>query len=285
MAPPSVQAGELTLTAVSDGTYLLDGGAMFGIIPKPLWEKVVPVDPRNRIMLGLNCLLIRGGGRTVLVDTGMGTKWDAKECERYGIDHSRHELVRSLAEVGVSPEQVDTVVCTHLHFDHVGGNTMLDGQGDAVPTFPNATYWTRRDEWEWATHPNERTAGSYRSENFLPIHEAGQLRFSEGDWEVLPGVRTWWVGGHAPFLDLVRIDAGGLTAVYLADLIPMAAHVPLPWIMGYDLDPVTTLQRKKQIEPQAAEQGWLLIFEHDDAMPLARLVSEAAGRYRAVAWS
>ena len=148
-----------------------------------------------------------------------------------------------------------------------------------------ATNGWRRDEWEWATNPNERTRGSYRSENFVPIHDAGQLRFAEGDHEILPGVRTWWVGGHAPFLDLVRIERGGLRAVYLADLIPMAAHVPLPWIMGYDLDPITTLQRKKEIEPQAEKEGWLLVFEHDDAMPLARLRTDDKGRYHAVAWT
>lgn len=281
---PSRRLGDLTLHVVSDGTFRLDGGAMFGVVPKAVWERRYPCDDRNRITLGLNTLLIRTGSETILVDGGIGTKWTDAERDRFGIDQGGTDLLRGLGAVGLKPEDVTTVVCTHLHFDHAGHCTRRGPEGEIVPTFPAATYLVRRDEYDWAVHANERTRGSYRAQDFVPLQEAGKLRLVDGareagDTQVAPGVRTRWVGGHTPFLQLVEVRSGGETALFLSDMVPTTRHLDWAWIMGYDVEPLETLRRKKEILPVAAKEGWLVVFEHDPETPWGRLRATADGRY------
>ena len=252
---------DLELTPLSDGTFRLDGGAMFGVVPKPLWERRAPADDRNRIALGLRPLLVRGRGRTVIIDAGIGDKMAAKDLEIYGVDRSQH-LGHSLAAAGVSAEDITDVIASHLHFDHAGGFTARVDD-TLVPRFPNARYHIRRAEWDDAMHPHERSRASYLAENFVPLAEADVVDFIEEDGEVLPGISVWRTGGHTMYHQLVRIDAGGRTAVFAADLMPTTAHVDEPWIMAYDLYPMDTLTYKKQFLAHAIAGEYVIFFEHD----------------------
>lgn len=256
-----IRLGDLELHPLSDGYFRLDGGAMFGVVPRVLWERRTVPDDRNRITLGLRPLLVRSGRRNVLIDAGIGDKMSEKECEIYGIDRQRH-LDHSLAAAGVTAQDIDVVIASHLHFDHVGGFTAL-ADGVLVPRFPRAEYFVRRAEWEDATHPHERNRASYLAENFLPLQEAGVLRFIEGDGEVLPGISAWRTGGHTMHHQLLKIESGGRTAVFTADLMPTTAHVDEPWIMGYDLYPMDTFMYKKQFVREAIDREFLVFFEHD----------------------
>ncbi len=255
--------GDFEVQRVSDGGLWLDGGAMFGVIPKPLWQKRTPPDDRNRIQLGLNCLLIRTAQKTVLVDTGCGYKYSEKELDIYQIEHPT-DVVKGLRRLGLEPEDVDLVVNTHLHFDHCGGNTILDGNGVA-PTFPNATYVVRERELSDASNPNERTRATYFEHNWKPIAEQGRLEVISEDRDILPGIRLVNTPGHTLGHQSILIQSQGRTLCYLADLCPTTAHLPLPWIMGYDLYPMTTLETRRRLYQQAAEENWLLFFEHDPA--------------------
>ncbi len=256
-----MQWGDFLIHRVSDGGLWLDGGAMFGVVPKPLWSKQTTPDERNRIPLGLNCLLIRTPRKNVLIDTGCGHKYSPKEIDIYRIEHPT-DVVQQLAGLGLQPEDVDLVINTHLHFDHCGGNTRIDG-GRAVPTFPNATYVVRHQELADASRPNERTRATYFEHNWKPLEERGQLQVIGEDCEILPGIRLINTPGHTLGHQSVLIESRGQTLLYIADLCPTTAHLPLPWIMGYDLYPMTTLETRKRIYAQAAQQGWLLFFEHD----------------------
>ncbi|MCC6502973.1 MAG: MBL fold metallo-hydrolase [Deltaproteobacteria bacterium] len=253
--------GKMKIFPVSDGAFRLDGGAMFGVVPRTIWEKKNAPDALNRVSLGINALLIQTGSRNILVDTGIGDKGSEKFNSIYGIE-KRETLAFSLSTIGVSPKDIDTVICTHLHFDHAGGNTVSEG-GVFRPAFPNARYIVQRGEWEAATNPNERTRASYRPEDFLPLLDAGQIEFIEGDGEVAKGVAVFRTSGHNRDMQLVSIRSQGRTAVFLGDIIPTTAHLHLPYIMGYDLFPLETLKAKKEILSQAAAEKWLLIFEHD----------------------
>jgi glyoxylase-like metal-dependent hydrolase (beta-lactamase superfamily II) len=253
--------GDFELTSLSDGTFRLDGGAMFGVVPKPLWERRAPADDRNRISLGLRPLLVRGRGRTVIVDAGIGDKMTARDLEIYAVDRSRH-LDHALAGAGVAAADITDVVASHLHFDHAGGFTALVDD-KLVPRFPNARYHIRRAEWDDAIHPHERNRASYLAENFVPLAEADCVDFIEEDGEVLPGISVWRTGGHTMYHQLVRIDADGRTAVFPADLMPTTAHVDEPWIMGYDLYPMDTLTYKKQFLAHAIAGEYVIFFEHD----------------------
>jgi glyoxylase-like metal-dependent hydrolase (beta-lactamase superfamily II) len=259
-----VTFGDFELISLSDGTFGLDGGAMFGVVPKPLWEKRTPADARNRITLGLRPLLVRAGTRRVLIDAGIGDKMSDRDVDIYAIDRQRH-LDHALAAAGLTAADIDVVVATHLHFDHVGGCTALV-DGELRPRFPNARYLIRRQEWEDATHPHERNRASYLPENFLPLAEAGVVEFVEEDGEVLPGISVWRTGGHTMHHQLVRLESGGRTAVYVADLMPTSAHVDAPWIMGYDLYPMDTLAYKKRFLAEAIEGEYVIFFEHDPAI-------------------
>ena len=270
-----MRLGDFELTSLSDGQFRLDGGAMFGVVPKPLWQRRAPADDRNRITLGLRPLLVRTPAQVVLIDAGIGDKMTAKEVEIYGIDRSMH-LDLSLAAAGLTARDIDVVIATHLHFDHVGGCTGLV-DGVLGPRFPRAEYVIRRQEWEDATHPHERNRASYLAENFAPLVEAGVVRFIDADGEVLPGISVARTGGHTMHHQLVKIASGGQTAVFTADLMPTAAHVDAPWIMGYDLYPMDTLTYKKQFLREAIAGEYVIFFEHDPAIA-AGIIRERDGK-------
>lgn len=276
-----MRLGRFRLHAVSDGEFRLDGGAMFGVVPKPLWEKQKPADERNRIRMGTNCLLIEGDGELLLVDTGIGDKVDDKFRDIYGMEPGARRLPESLRAAGYVPADVTRVVLSHLHFDHCGWNTRREG-ARLVPTFPNARYWIERGELEHARSPNERDRASYFPENWEPLVEAGVVELFEDEVEVVPGVSAVKVPGHNADMCVIRIDGGnGEQGVFWADLVPTTAHVPLPWIMGYDLFPMETLASKKEWLPRAASGRWTCIFEHDADTPFARVVEAKPGRFQA----
>lgn len=272
------EAGDLRLTILDAGELWLDGGAMFGVVPRTLWERLRPPDARNRIRLGMNVLLVEDGTHRVLVDTGAGTKWDDKRAAIYGLSVKGADEI--LAPAGLSPESIDLVVNSHLHFDHAGGNTHLDPAGTPVASYPNATYVVQRGELEFARSGNERVRASYFPENFEPLAADGRLRTVEGPTTILPWLDVVPAPGHTPHLHLPRIRAGGRTVAYLADLVPTASHVPYPYIMGYDVEPLRTLESKKRILPEALREGWWLVFEHDRDLPLGELV-ESDGKIAA----
>ena len=269
--------GELELISLTDGTFRLDGGAMFGVVPKPLWERRMPADARNRIFLGMRPLLVRGD-RTMLIDAGIGSKMDAKSVEIYDIDRS-HNLIDSLAAVGVSPRDIDIVLATHLHFDHAGGFTTRDESGRLVPTFPRARYVVRTGEWDDAAHPHERNRASYIEENFKPLADFGVLDLVAGNATIMPGVRVVRTGGHTMHHQIVVIESAGETAIFAADLMPTTAHVDAPWIMGYDLYPMDTLRFKRTFIREAIAHEYLIFFEHDP-MIAAGFIRESDGRKR-----
>jgi glyoxylase-like metal-dependent hydrolase (beta-lactamase superfamily II) len=267
---PSIALGPYTVRFVSGGRFRLDGGAMFGVVPKTLWNRVAPADEKNRIRMGMNCLLIEGNGKRVLVDAGSGSKNDQKFREIYAIERPEG-LLEDLASLGVSPEGIDTVALTHLHFDHCGGGTTRDAGGSARPTFPRARYLARRQEWHDAHHATERNRASYFSENYDPLEASGQLTIHDDDVEILPGVSMRVLPGHTLGHQGVFFDLPGGRALYAVDLIPTVAHLPLPYIMGYDLYPMMTLETKRAILADATRENWLVFFEHDPDTLAVRL--------------
>ena len=267
--PGSFAVGDARVSVLHDGTIALDGGAMFGVVPRVVWEKRDPPDERNRVTLGLNVALIESGGKRVLVDTGMGERWSEKEVRMYRIDRST-TLLGGLRARGLGPEDIDVVVNTHLHFDHAGGNTRVEG-GRVVPAFPRARYVAQRGEWDDATHPHERSRASYRADDFVPVAEAGQLDLIDGEADVAPGVRAVRVGGHTTHHQMVVVESGGETLVVPTDLLPTASHLPLPFVMGYDLFPVATLEAKRKLLDAAVEGGWRILFYHDPRTPVGRV--------------
>lgn len=270
---------------------------MFGVVPKPLWEKRIPADERNRIPLGMRCLLIEHGDGLVLLDTGIGNKETAKFLDIYGVEATaaghRSMLDAALAAAGFSAADVKVVINTHLHFDHAGGNTAVVGAADAaadaanaadaasaaggpaaseiVPAFPNARYVAHRGEHHYATHTNERTSASYFPPNWDPVLASGQMELVDGSAEIVRGIRFRPTPGHTPHHQSIVVDGGGETAVFLGDVCPTAAHLPLPWIMGYDVEPLVTLESKRALWGEAEANGWLLVFEHDATTAWGRL--------------
>ena len=275
--------GRTRIHALQAGGQWLDGGAMFGVVPKPLWEKRIAPDPRNRIPLGMRCLLVEHADGLVLIDTGVGNKENAKFHEIYGIEATvpgyPTMLIAALAAAGFAPADVAVVINSHLHFDHAGGNTSLvEVGGDLiVPTFPNARYLVHGGELEYATHTNERTAASYFPRNWEPLRASGQLELVESGRDLLPGIQMRHTPGHTPNHQSIVVDGGGDTAVFLADLCPTASHLPLPWIMGYDVEPLVTLESKRALWADATEREWLLVFEHDALTAWGRLGKGAKG--------
>jgi glyoxylase-like metal-dependent hydrolase (beta-lactamase superfamily II) len=267
-----IELGDVRVHLLNDGRFALDGGAMYGVVPRALWEKHDPPDEKNRVTLGLNIALVESAGKKVLVDTGMGDKWSDKERAIYRIDRST-TLLDSLRAAGFAPEDVDVVINTHLHFDHSGGNTLVR-DGKVVPTFPRARYVVQMGEWEDATHPNERNRASYLEPNFVPIAEARQLETVQGQAEVAPGVHVVPVGGHTAYHQMVIVEGGRQALVIPTDLVPTASHLPLPYIMGYDLFPVGTLEAKRRLLKDAAERGSALLFYHDVKTPLGKIKLE-----------
>ena len=273
------QVGDWQVTEVHDGRFKLDGGAMFGVVPRPLWEKLIPPDEAGRIPLALRCLLMRGHDRVALIDTGMGSKWTDKERVIYAVDHSETDLLKDLAEVGVSPEDVTDVLITHLHFDHAGGNTRRTEDGSLVATFPHATYHVPAANLAHALLPEERDHVSYRKENWEVLEAAGVMETFAPGTEVLPGVLAEEWSGHTPGMVTYRIQGAEADMVYCADLIPTASHIRLNYVMGYDLCARTTIREKREFLPQAVEKGWNLFFEHDPVHPTAEVTRDDRGRY------
>jgi len=265
-----MRIGRYDVHPVETGRFALDGGAMFGVVPKPLWEKTNPPDERNRIPLAARALLLQGDGRTVLVDTGNGGKFDGKLTSIYKIEGGATAVVSSLARYGVTPEAVTDVILTHLHFDHAGGATALV-DGEAVPAFPRARYYVQAEHWRAAQSPTERDRASFFPDDFLPLERRGVLEFTEGEGEIVPGVTVRLVHGHTSALQCPVISDGPSTLLYCADLVPTSSHVPLPWIMAYDLRPLVTLEEKRRLLAEAAEEQWILFFEHDPVLAAARL--------------
>jgi glyoxylase-like metal-dependent hydrolase (beta-lactamase superfamily II) len=267
--------GELELIPLFDGTLRLDGGAMFGVVPKPLWEKRAPADERNRIRLGLRPLVVRGE-QTLLIDAGIGNKMDAKSVDIFAIDRTRN-LDHSLADAGLGRTDIDIVLASHLHFDHAGGFTARTPSGAIVPAFPRARYVVRTGEWDDAAHTNERNRASYLKDDFVPLADAGVLDLVAGDEEIMPGVRVVRTGGHTRHHQIVVIESGAETAVFAADLMPTTAHVDAPWIMAYDLFPMDTLRFKRTFLREAIDREYLIFFEHDPEVT-AGYIREVEGR-------
>jgi methylmalonyl-CoA epimerase len=270
--------GDLELTTLSDGFIGLDGGAMFGVVPRTLWEKRLPPDDSNRIPLGMRPLIVKNGKTTLLIDAGCGDKMDAKTANIYKLDR-RYHLDHALAEAGLTADAIDIVVASHLHFDHVGGFTAVGAGGALVPRFPNAKYIAHRAEWDDATHPHERNRASYLQENFVPLQDAGVLTLVDDEAEIIPGVRYRRSGGHTPNHQVVMIESAGRTAVFTADMYPTSVHVPDPWIMGYDLHPMDTLAFKRAFAREAIEREYLLFFEHDPSMAAGYLREKDGKRF------
>ncbi len=250
---------------------------MFGVVPKALWEKCCPSDEFNRIPLSLTALLIRANGKNILVDTGLGPKEDAKFQRMFAIERTP-TLLESLKHLGLSRDDIHLVINTHLHFDHAGGNTMQEN-GSIVPTFPNAKYFIQHGEFEDAAHANERTKASYRQDNFTPIAQIDQWEFLHGDTEVVPGITAVVTAGHTRCHQSVKIQSEGQVAFFLGDLIPTISHLPLPYIMGYDLSPIQTLETKRWVMNQAFEEQWLLLFEHDPSVQAGYVRRDQEGKY------
>ncbi len=263
----SHKLGRFKLSLLRSGTFWLDGGAMFGVVPKVIWEKLTPADSRNRIKLGLNCLLVQTGDKNVLVDTGI-CEMDKKFNERFKLEEVNMD--NCLEKIGLTPGDIDIVINTHLHFDHCGGNTRLKRE-KWMSSFPNAKYIIQKKEWEDATHPNERTRASYLSHTFIPVEEAGLLELIDGDVEILSGIRVIQTGGHTQGHQVVLLESDNKKALYLADLIPTSAHIKIPYVMGYDTYPLETMDKKRDLLGKALKEHWLLIFEHDPEVGLGYL--------------
>jgi glyoxylase-like metal-dependent hydrolase (beta-lactamase superfamily II) len=274
MTHTTFRVGHFTCHALEAGSQRLDGGAMFGVVPKPLWERRIPADERNRIPLALRCLLVEHDDGLVLVDTGIGNKEDEKFRGIYGVENAgaggRTQLEDALRALGHGPDDIRWVINTHLHFDHAGGDMWRDPSGKVAPAFPKARYVVQRGELEFARHTNERTAGSYLAHNFAGI----DFTLLDGEAVPLPGIRCLPTPGHVPFHQSVLLESNGERLCFLADLVPTSAHLPLPWIMGYDLEPLVTLESRRRLYRRAEGEGWLLVFEHDAAVVAGRLGKE-----------
>ncbi len=270
---------------IPDTEFRLDGGAMYGVVPRVLWEKVSPPDEFNRIRLNMNCLFIETPTEKILIETGIGEKWTERQTQMYGIFRVK-PFAQSLFEItGYTPDDITIVVNTHLHFDHAGGNTRLsdgenDGQSEIVASFPNARYFVSANEFNQAENPHERHRASYLKENWSCLVDSGQLELKPDNYEVVEGLTMETVRGHSETMQCVRLNRGGETLYSFADLIPTKHHLPFAWVMGYDLYPVETLEAKKRLLPQALKENWLCYFYHDVDSPLCRL-SEIDGKLKA----
>ncbi|MBZ0264162.1 MBL fold metallo-hydrolase [bacterium] len=270
--------GDFEIFLIEDGDFRLDGGAMFGVVPKMMWQKSDPADDRNRIQLSANCLLVKTPEATVLIDTGLGGKWDDKKRDMFAVAEPRL-LMSELARCDVLKEDVTHVVQSHLHFDHAGGGTYIDGDGELKVQFPNAKYYAQRGEWEIANNPNLRDRMSYLPENLHPLNDAEVLELVDGDVEVVPGIRYRVTGGHTKHHAIVYIESGGHTAVFNADLIPTASHVHVPYVMGYDLYPQETMDFKTHFLPEVHEGNYLMIFEHGPKLKAGHLTRNDKGKW------
>lgn len=263
-----------------EADFALDGGAMFGIIPRPLWERTNPADEGNRIDMSARCILVDDPDQTVLIDVGIGTRWSDRHREIYKITDQDPGLRGALAGYDLTPSDIDHVILTHLHFDHVGGLTHLDSKGELIPTFPNATHWVQRRNWSWAFNPSPRDAGSYRLDDFsfLANGESPSLQLIDGIDEILDGIEVLPCHGHTFGMQLVKIEAWDATYLFLADLIPTSSHLGDAYVMGYDLQPLVTVEEKREILYHAARNDWVLLFQHDPNTSAGRVAYDASDR-------
>ncbi|MDX1438713.1 MAG: MBL fold metallo-hydrolase [Rubricoccaceae bacterium] len=264
------------LDIIHAGFLRLDGGAMFGIVPKPLWERRIPADDKNRILLAMRCLLLRGHGRTILVDNGVGDKYTEKFGEIYGVDVEEHSLLTSLESTGVHPDEVTDVVLTHLHFDHAGGSTTRNEEGKLELVCQNATHHIQKSHWEWAKE-SPREQASFLPENIDPIGKSGRLNLLEGEETPFPNISMIVVNGHTRGQQLPLIRGENETLLYAADLLPTTAHIPLLWIMAYDVEPLETLEEKTRVLQRAAQGNWRIFFEHDPEIATGRIEATERG--------
>jgi glyoxylase-like metal-dependent hydrolase (beta-lactamase superfamily II) len=274
-----MKIGKYTLHIINSGYFGLDGGAMFGIIPRPLWQKTNPPDEANRIKLATRNLLLIDGKRKILIDTGNGQKWDEKARSIYGFDFT-NSLEGSLNNINLKPEDITDVILTHLHFDHTGGSTKIEN-GKLVPTFPNAKYYVQKENYEWAVNPSERDKGSYLKDNFVPLIEEGVLTLIDDKEKFDDGIEFVIINGHTFAQQLIKISDSSSIILYCADLFPTTSHISLPYVMGYDLQPLVTVEEKKKVLAKAIEEKWKLFFEHDPETALASVEKSEKG-FRAV---
>jgi glyoxylase-like metal-dependent hydrolase (beta-lactamase superfamily II) len=272
---PTLTLGDFELSIFSDGTYPLDGGAYFGVIPKTMWSRKMAADEKNCVISGLNSLLIRTGKQTVLVETGMGNKLSDRMIKFYG---QPAQLLTNLSTAGIAPEDIDIVINTHLHFDHCGWNTTRDKNSKIVPTFPRAKYYAPQGEWQYARHPSERDSISYISDNYDPLIASGQMTLLKGGEEIVPGISVKTFPGHTASMQGVIVQSGGRTACYIGDLIPTTAHIDIAWGMGFDLYPLHTIESKKEYYAKAIPEKWLTVFTHDPNIPWAYIEKDETGK-------
>ncbi len=257
-----MKIGKYKIHTIESGDLLLDGGAMYGVVPKPLWERSSPADEKNRIKLRTRHLLLISDDKKILVDTGAGKNWNEKFEKIYGIDYSTHDMFPALSKVGVKPEDITDVILTHLHFDHIGGAVVFEN-GKPIPAFPNATYHVQKKQYDWALNPSDRDRASYFQERYVTLAEEGILKQYNGNIQFDESINLIVVNGHTPSQQLVKIADSTNTLFYCADLIPLSSHIMLPYIMGYDLNPLETLREKENLLAQAVDENWHLFFEHD----------------------
>lgn len=269
--------GDFEISIVRECTFKLDGGAMFGVVPKTLWNKVSPADELNRVLMACNLLFIDTGSKKVLVETGMGDRWSEKERERYDLT-TLAKPAEMLTSIGIRNEDVDAVIISHLHFDHAGGATRLEG-GNLVPTFPNAKYYVQKGEWEFAHNANPRARASYRADDYEPLLANNQLVFMEGDTEVAPGVWAKLTGGHTTHHQIVYFESQNNKGVFFADLMPTKGHVMPPWVMGYDHYPLEACDEKSKWLASASKENWLVVFDHELDVPWGHVHLNAANKY------
>jgi len=268
--------GPYSLHAIETGRFGLDGGAMFGVVPRVLWAKSNPPDDKNRIVMASRSLLVVGNGRRILIDVGNGSKYNDKLRAIYNFDNSRFDIISSLKKHSLSPAEITDVILTHLHFDHAGGSTVREN-GEVRPAFPNARYYVQGEHWKAAQHPTERDRASFFPDDFLPLERYGQLELLDGEGEVLPGIQVRLMHGHTTALQCPLITDGQHTVFYCADLMPTTSHITPPWIMAYDLRPLVTLEEKKRILREAVDRHWILYFEHDPETEAVTLTSSEKG--------
>lgn len=257
-----MKIGKYDLYSVETSEFGLDGGAMFGIIPKPVWEKKVPADQSNRVNMVTRSLLLVSDEKKILIDTGNGTKWEEKYKQIYNINTDQYNIEKSLGKYGFSSEQITDVVCTHMHFDHIGGNTKIKS-GKVVPTFPNAKYWISQENWKLANHPSQKDAGSFIEHDWKVLAENQMIEIIDGREPFIEGMETFVTHGHTPGLLHPVVSDGSNKLFYGADIFPMVAHIPIPWVMAYDVQPVVTMEEKQKLLQKMEREDWILFFEHD----------------------
>ena len=271
-----MKIGKYELKVIETGVFGLDGGAMFGIIPKPLWSKFNPADEQNRVTLHARNLLLVSDSRKILIDTGIGSDWDEKFKQIYRLDQSELTLSDSLNKLKIKPEDITDVLLTHLHFDHTGGSTYLK-DGNWIPTFPNAKYYVQKKHFEWALNPTDRDRGSFIQNRYMPLHKEGLLNFIDGDVSFDDEIEFLTINGHTSFQQMIKVHDSSNTVLFCGDLFPFTSHIPIPYVMGYDLQPLVTVQEKKKILPLAIEQNWKLFFEHDPEVIMATVAESQRG--------